>query len=385
MIARAITTHLSEVARYYPVITILGPRQSGKTTLARHHFAGYCYVNLEHPEHRELATRDPQEFLRAYPAPVIIDEVQRAPNLLSYIQVHTDESPGKAQYILTGSHQPMLKEKIAQSLAGRTAIVTLLPLSIQELAQAGIATDRDDYIFQGFMPRIYSDPIPPQILYSNYYKTYVERDVLQLININNRIAFETFIKLLAGCVGQLINLQSMAGKVGVSSTTLAAWLSVLEASYIIFRLPPYYKNFGKRLTKHPKVYFTDVGLASFLLGIHKPEQVARDPLLGGLFENMVVVEALKARYNAGLEPDLYFFRDSNGLEIDLLLHDNQSLLPMEIKAARTFSASLCTSLRKFTRLLPTPCKAAHVIYAGDISTLANGIQFSNFKHTASII
>ena len=294
MLKREIATHLLRLAEFFPVVTVMGPRQSGKTTLAKTYFPNNAYVNLENPENRELAQRDPQEFMRTYAPPVIIDEVQRVPMLLSYIQVYVDEHKGSGQYILTGSHQPELKAKVSQSLAGRTAILTLLPFSISELSAAGIVMDRDEYIFKGFMPRIYDENVPPELLYSNYYMTYVERDVHQLINVANKNAFETFIKLLAGRVGQVVNLQSMSGEVGVSAPTLAAWLSVLEASFIVFRLPCFFKNFGKRLTKSPKVYFTDVGLAAYLLGIKDPAQVARDPVFGGFLKTWSCLKLLRA-------------------------------------------------------------------------------------------
>ncbi len=384
MLERTITAHLLKLAEFFPVVTIMGPRQSGKTTLARTYFPNYAYVNLENPEMRELAQRDPQEFMRTHAPPVIIDEVQRVPMLLSYIQVYVDEHKGNGQFILTGSHQPELRAEVSQSLAGRTAIMNLLPFSISELAAAGIVMDRDEYIFKGFMPRIYDENVPPELLYSNYFMTYVERDVHQLINVANKNAFETFIKLLAGRVGQVVNLQSMSGEVGVSAPTLAAWLSVLESSFIVFRLPCFFRNFGKRLTKSPKVYFTDVGLAAYLLGIKNPDQVARDPVFGGLFENLVVLEVLKSRYNQGQESELYYFRDTKGLEIDLLLNRGQQLYPFEIKAARTFDPSFVKGLKKFMTLADGATSPT-IVYAGDMNPVIHGVAFANFKDIGAII
>ena len=384
MLQRKIATHLLRLAEFFPVVTVMGPRQSGKTTLAKTYFPNHAYVNLENPENRELAQRDPQEFMRTYASPVIIDEVQRVPMLLSYIQVYVDEHKGNGQFILTGSHQPELKAKVSQSLAGRTAILTLLPFSIIELSAAGIVMDRDEYIFRGFMPRIYDENVPPELLYSNYYMTYVERDVHQLINVANKNAFETFIKLLAGRVGQVVNLQSMSGEVGVSAPTLAAWLSVLEASFIVFRLPCFFKNFGKRLTKSPKVYFTDVGLAAYLLGIKDPAQVARDPVFGGLFENLVVLEALKGRYNLGQEAELYYFRDTNGAEIDLILNRGQKLYPFEVKAARTFNPSFMKGLKKFMAFAEGATSPT-LVYAGDMTPTVHDVAFVNFKDVGNII
>lgn len=384
MIKRKIQQELAKLAQEYKVVTITGPRQSGKTTLTRMQFPDYTYVNLEEPETRQLAERDAKEFLKRYSVPIIIDEIQRLPMLLSYIQVECDKSNIKGQYILTGSHQPALKAEISQSLAGRTAILQLLPLSIEELTEAGIQLDRDEYLFKGFMPQLYEENIDITRFYRNYYMTYVERDARQLVNIRNFSSFEVFIKLLAGRVGQLVNLNSLAGDVGVSSSTLGEWLSILEASYIVFRLPPYFENFGKRLIKTPKLYFTEVGLAAYLLDLENPGMVTRDPLMGNLFENMVIVEALKARYNAGKDAGLYFFRDSNGLEIDLLQSANRKLYPMEIKAARTYNSDFAVNIRKFERLNDKTAGGS-VIYSGDNMQKIGNIQLLNFVDTADII
>ena len=384
MIKRKIQQELAKLAQEYKVVTITGPRQSGKTTLARMQFPDYTYVNLEEPETRQLAERDAKEFLKRYSVPIIIDEIQRLPMLLSYIQVECDKSNIKGQYILTGSHQPALKAEISQSLAGRTAILQLLPLSIKELTEAGIQLDRDEYLFKGFMPQLYEENIDITRFYRNYYMTYVERDARQLVNIRNFSSFEVFIKLLAGRVGQLVNLNSLAGDVGVSSSTLGEWLSILEASYIVFRLPPYFETFGKRLIKTPKLYFTEVGLAAYLLDLENPGMVTRDPLMGNLFENMVIVEALKARYNAGKDAGLYFFRDSNGLEIDLLQSANRKLYPMEIKAARTYNSDFAVNIKKFERLNDKTAGGS-VIYSGDNVQKIGNIQLLNFVDTADII
>ena len=374
MIKRKIQQELAKLAQEYKVVTITGPRQSGKTTLARMQFPDYNYVNLEEPETRQLAERDAKEFLKRYSTPIIIDE----------IQVECDKSSAKGQYILTGSHQPALKAEVAQSLAGRTAILQLLPLSIEELTEAGIQLDRDEYLFKGFMPQLYEENIDITRFYRNYYMTYVERDARQLVNIRNFSSFEIFIKLLAGRVGQLVNLNSLAGDVGVSSSTLGEWLSILEASYIVFRLPPYFENFGKRLIKTPKLYFTEVGLAAYLLDLENPGMVTRDPLMGNLFENMVIVEALKARYNAGKDAGLYFFRDSNGLEIDLLQSANRKLYPMEIKAARTYNSDFAVNIRKFEKLNDKTAGGS-VIYSGDNVQKIGDIQLLNFMDTAGIV
>ncbi|MDR3087340.1 MAG: ATP-binding protein [Azoarcus sp.] len=383
-IPRHITPHLERLAAQFPVVTVLGPRQSGKTTLVRAVFPDYEYLNLELPSLRLEAQSDALGFFRAHPPPLILDEIQHVPELLSYVQVMVDENRRKGHFILTGSHQPRLAAGISQSLAGRTGLLSLLPFSIAELADAGVELERDDYLHKGFMPGVHAEEIAPEFFYRSYYQTYVERDVRQLINVTNQRAFETFVRLLAGRIGQLVNLHSLAGDVGVSSTTLASWLSVLEASFIVFHLPCFSNNFGKRMIKAPKIFFTDVGLVTCLLGIETPAQVARDPLFGGLFENMVVAEALKARLNAGREAGLYFYRDQRGLEVDLLVRQARRLFPLEIKGGMTYDPSFAKNLLAFLKLTDT-AESPTVIYAGEQRALTGGVAYRNFKETAHII
>ena len=385
MIQREIQQQLLKLAAMYPVVTITGPRQSGKTTLAKMTFPQYRYVSLENFDIRQMAEADPRGFLKSYAPPVIFDEIQRVPKLLSFIQTAVDEDKSYGQYILTGSHQPALGAGVSQSLAGRTGILQLLPLSISEMTASGITLERDQYLYSGFMPRLYDTTLDPKNLYRDYFSTYVEKDVRQMLNIKDLSQFETFVKLLAGRVGQLVNMASLAGAVGVSSQTLAQWLSVLEASFIVFQLPGYYENFGKRLIKSKKLYFTEVGLATWLLGINSPEQVARDPLFGGLFENMVVIEALKQRFNTGETAELYFIRDSQGLEADLLFRkNNQTLIPVEIKGGMTWNKDFCKNLLKF-RKLSEKFQPGFVIYSGDLTPEIDGIRFLNFKDTGTAV
>ena len=385
MIQRTIQTQLKKLASMYPVVTITGPRQSGKTTLAKMTFPNYRYVSLENFDVRQMADMDPRGFLKNYAAPVIFDEIQRVPALLSYIQTMVDENKSSGQYILTGSHQPQLGQGVSQSLAGRTGILQLLPLSIAELASAGIVLTRDEYMVQGFMPRLYDTPLDAKNLYRDYFSTYVEKDVRMMLNIKNLGAFENFVKLLAGRGGQLVNLSSLANDAGISIPTLKEWLSVLEASFIVFQLPCYFENFGKRLVKSKKLYFTEIGLASWMLGIETPEQASRDPLFGGLFENLVIVEALKSRFNAGERPDLYFLRDSQGLEADLLFQKSYNeLIPIEIKGGMTWNKDFCRNLLKL-RKLSDKFTSGYVIYAGDLTPEIEGIKFLNFKDTASTL
>jgi len=383
MIKREMQDVLKKLVSQFPVVTVVGPRQSGKTTLVKTMFPGHSYANLESPDIRDLAENDSLEFLRQYPAPAIIDEIQRVPRLLSYIQVEVDGGKGNGRYILTGSQQLELRASITQSLAGRTAILQLLPFSIKELQAAGIRLDRDELIFRGFMPKLYNEQVDAESLYRSYFQTYVERDARQLVNIKNMSAFHTFIRLLAGRVGQEVNLHSMSGDVGVSSTTLKEWLSALEASFLVFRLPPYFENFGKRHIKSPKIYFTETGLASYLLGIRSVEHVSRDPLIGGLFENMVVLEALKARYNSGKDPDLYFFRDNHGLEIDLVISSHRRLTPVEIKSSRTFSSDFTGNIERYRRTFPA-VKPGAVIYSGKITPDFHGTKILNFADTCKL-
>ena len=384
MIQRYIEPQLQRLAAQFPVITITGPRQSGKTTLAQHHFKNYDYVNLEEPEIRTYATEDPKGFLADHPAPLIIDEVQRVPALLSYIQVISDRERKLGQYVLTGSHQPKLNSAISQSLAGRTGILQLLPLSIAELAFTKSSTDRDALIHRGFLPKLHAMPdADVELEYSNYFATYVERDVRLLINLQHQHEFEVFVRLLAGRVGQLLNLNSLSDDIGVSTNTLKEWLNILEASFIVFRLQPYFENFGKRLVKTPKIYFTEVGLAAWLLGIKSADMVSRDPLIGNLFENMVIVEARKTRLNSGNPPDMYFFRDQRGFEIDMLIAANRKLYPYEIKSARTWSADFAGNLRAFAERNDKIEKGT-VIYAGDLKRSGNPAAI-NFRDTAGII
>ena len=383
MIERQIASKLKKLAATFPVVTIEGPRQSGKTTLAKMTFPDYRYANLEESVVRRLAQTDVRGFFEKFPAPAIIDEIQRVPELLSEIQSVVDEKRTNGQFILTGSHQPRLKEGIAQSLAGRTALLTLYPLSIAELEKVGIRLSRDELIFRGFLPAIYDREQNPVDAHEAYYRTYVERDVRELINLSHQNEFELFMRLLAGRVGQVVNLDGMSGEVGVSATTLKQWMSVLEASFVIFRLHPYYRNFGKRLVKSPKVYFTDVGLAAHLLGIESPEQVMRDPLLGGLFENLVVMEALKARVNAGKSPSLYYLRDKAGVEVDLVLESARRLHLMEIKSAQTPTPAMARGLEKFKALAPD-VDDGYVVYGGEAWPLAGG-AYVNFRETGSLI
>ena len=348
MIERRFGAELDTLLGEYPIVTIIGPRQAGKTTLVRHRLPGFAYANLESPDVRAFAAEDPRAFLAEYGEPVILDEIQRVPTLLSYLQERVDAEPGNGRFVITGSHQLELRAAVAQSLAGRTAILTLYPLSIAELGAAGEEWSHfDEYLLNGFLPRVHDESQRPTMAYANYLQTYVERDVRQLIRLKDVALFEKFLTLLAGRVGQLVNYRSLGNDVGIDDKTVKEWLSVLEASFVIFRLQPYFENFGKRALKSPKVYFTEPGLLTHLLGLESTGQIRRDPLVGGLFENLVVVEALKSRTHRGLKPELYFFRDHNGVEIDLLQRRGRELIGVEIKSASTLHAKMRVGLVRF--------------------------------------
>ena len=377
IIERAIAQAAKDLWHKYPVLTITGPRQSGKTTLARELFPSAEYVNLEIPDVRDQAMRDARSFIERHPAPVVFDEIQRVPMLLSYIQAKVDETQNTSCYVLTGSHQPSLQATIAQSLAGRTGILELLPLSIAELTAANKKTERDHLIFNGFMPRLYSSRLDAPHLYSDYFKTYIERDLRQLANLRHIRQFELFIKLLAGRVAQVLNVDSLANDTGVSSGTIREWLSLLEALYIIKLLPPYYRNFGKRFIKSPKIYFVETGLVSYLLGIKEIKQVATHPLIGNLFENMVIMDVFKKRLNAGNDGDLYFMRTNHGVEVDLVEEVNGKLDLYEIKAGATFHDEMARNLRAIENSLKGEIGKKTVVYAGT-NTIVNEVEYLNY-------
>lgn len=382
---REIQPVLIDLAKSYPVVALTGPRQSGKTTLAKATFSNKTYVNLEEIDLREMALDDPRRFLAQYPNGAILDEIQHAPELLSYIQVIVDERDEPGFFILTGSHQFALQNAISQSLAGRIGLLELLPLTIHELSQANLNFTIDEYLINGFYPRIYKNQLNPTTAYGNYVRTYVERDVKQLINIKNLNTFRKFIRLCAGRVGQILNHSSLANDVGVSSHTIKHWISILEASYIIFTLQPYYENVGKRLIKSPKLYFYDVGLACYLLGIETIQQISRDPLRGLLFENLVIMEIVKARLNLGKEPRIYFYRDNIQHEVDLIYQTGHELIAAEIKSAETYNAEFFKSLQYFTNLVRDRVKKCYLIYGGDIEQVVKNGSIINYKKAREII
>ena len=373
------------MATQYPVVTIMGPRQSGKTTLVKALFPEKPYVNLEAPDIRGLAIADPRAFLNQFPNGVILDEIQRAPELLSYIQPIVDETQEQGRYILTGSHQLQLHAAIAQSLAGRTALLNLYPLTISELTKAEFNLTLDEQLYHGFYPRIYQQGLNPTQAYRDYYSTYVERDVRQLIHLKDVTLFEKFMRLCAGRIGSLLDLTSLGNDVGVSSHTITHWLSILEASYLIVRLQPFFNNKSKRLIKSPKLYFTDVGLACYLLHIEEPKQLARDPLRGFLFENMVIMELMKARYNANKKPNLYFYRDHHQNEVDALLVSGDKYTAIEIKSAETFTPEFVKGLQRLYTTSPEQWMAGYVVYAGAYEQAIHPFHLIHYKQAAQVL
>ncbi|TXI39479.1 MAG: ATP-binding protein [Nitrosomonas sp.] len=384
MYQRQLQSELINASKSYPVVTVTGPRQSGKTTLVRQTFPNKAYVNLEAPDVRELAETDPRGFLEQFPEGAILDEIQRIPNLLSYIQVIVDEANRKGMFILTGSHQMELHQAVVQSLAGRTSLLSLLPMSLVELADAGIVLSLDESLLKGGYPRIFHDGLVPTKAYRNYFQTYIERDLRQLIQVKDLGQFQRFIRLCAGRVGQLLNLEGLGNEVGVSSHTVKHWISILEASFIIIRLQPYFENFGKRIIKSPKIYFTDVGLAAYLLGIEDTVQMSRDPLRGNLVENLVLLELIKSRLNKGLDPQLYYFRDARGHEVDAIFQLGHTLIPIEIKSSKTFNSHFLDNLRHFHGIAGDRCQGGFVIYAGTQEQSIDSYQLINYLKSSQI-
>jgi predicted AAA+ superfamily ATPase len=374
LVERSITPLLRELFSSYPVVTITGPRQSGKTTLCRTLFPELPYFNLERPDLREATAADPQEFLSKAGDGAIIDEVQRVPELFSWLQAHVDERGRNGMFLLTGSEQFRLSEAISQSLAGRTAILRLLPFSIDEAAsiRPGMATN--EMLFTGFYPRIYDQNLRPTQALGDYFETYVERDVRQLGGVRDLSTFQRFVRLCAGRIGQLLNLQSLGNDAGVSHSTARQWVSVLEASYVAFLLPPLHANVSKRLIKTPKLYFHDVGLAAYLLGIENAGQIETHPLRGALFENMVITDVLKFRYNVGRRSNLHFYRDSSGLEIDLVYPFANRYLAIEIKSGQTVTTSQIAALEKFHGLFPDQHDTSILVYGGEEEMARGTVQ-----------
>lgn len=374
MIKRTAIDEVIRLSKQFKAIAIIGPRQSGKTTLSRSVFPDKKYVSLENPDTRLFATEDPRGFLEQYGVGAIFDEAQRVPSLFSYLQQILDESQERGKFILTGSNNFLLQENISQSLAGRIGYLFLLPFSMEEIKQSSFAPQRmEEALFKGGYPPIFDVEISPNRWLPNYIRTYVERDVRQIKNINNLNAFERFLKLCAGRVGQLLNLNSLAIETGVDSKTVGSWIGILESSFIIHLLKPHHANFNKRLIKMRKLYFYDTGLACSLLGINNSDQIVTHPLKGNLFENFVISELVKERYNKNEQQNLYFWRDHVGNEMDVVIDEGGNLYPIEIKAGKTITQEFFRNFQLWKKM--TGFEGGTVIYGGNESQKrSSGIQ-----------
>ena len=396
MIPRTLEPTLTAVARQYPVVTLTGPRQSGKTTLVREAFPDHAYTSLEEPDVREFALADPRGFLGQFGDRVILDEVQRAPDLFSYIQSIVDREDVPGRYILSGSQNFLLLRSIGQSLAGRSAVLHLLPLSLAELQgrppfsldalgkeapaeHREASPDLMDALFRGFYPRIHDKGLDPTTWHSSYYQTYVERDVREVLNVGDIEAFGRFVRLCAGRNGQLLNLTSLANDCGITHTTARRWISILEASFLVLLLRPYHANFGKRLIKSPKLYFLDTGLLCYLLRIQSPEDLRLHASRGSIFESFVVADLLKNFLNRGREADLYFWRDSTGHEIDVVIDRGQERVAVEIKSAQTVAEDFFAGIDFWRKLLGDPQAPSALIYGGDRSFRRSGVAVQSWS------
>lgn len=386
MISREVAPRLKKLARQFPVVSVTGPRQSGKTTLIRELFSDYEYFNLENPNTRRLVEADPAQFIHKNRIKVIFDEIQRVPELLSYIQSTVDEINTPGAYVISGSQNLLLSAAVSQSLAGRVAIVNLLPLSITELENHSLAsTNAFEQLGKGFYPRIYDQNINITDFYANYVATYIERDVRQLKNIDNLATFQRFMQLVAGRVGQIFVVADIAGDLGIDAKTVRSWLDILEASYIAYRLPPYFKNFGKRIIKSPKIYFYDTGVLSYLLGIDSQAEMETHFARGQLFENLVVSEIKKTIANFGLNFKPYFWRDRNSQEIDLLIDRGGSMDIIEIKSSSTYRQEYTKAFAYWQKLKDAPPGKIIVVYSGDQTEKISHHELVPWRRVSSII
>jgi uncharacterized protein len=360
MIQRTAESELRYLAAHYKAVAVVGPRQSGKTTLVKFVFADKPYVSLENPDTRIFATEDPRGFLSNYPDGAILDESQRVPSLFSYLQQILDESSSNGLFIITGSNNFLLQENISQSLAGRIGYLNLMPLSIEEINDSDLKSDT--LLFKGGYPAVYNQDIDVTKWYANYIATYVERDVRLIKNITDLSTFERFLKLCAGRIGQLLNMSSLAVETGVDVKTISSWINVLETSYIAFRLQPYHENFNKRIVKMPKLYFYDTGLAIALLGLENERHIETHPFRGNFFENLIIVEFLKRRFNAGKPSNLFFWRDNVGNEVDLLLVNGTTKIPVEIKSGQTITNDYFKGIIYWNKMTQT--QGGYVVYGG---------------------
>ncbi len=380
MIQRQAQNEVELLAKQFKAVAVIGPRQSGKTTLVRAVFDSKVYVSLENPDIRLFAREDPRGFLANYPDGAILDEVQHVPILFSYLQQILDESNTSGLFILTGSNNFLLQENISQSLAGRVGYLHLLPLSIEEIGEKEDNINR--LLLKGGYPYLYSTDVAPSKWFANYIRTYIERDVRQIKNILNLSAFDRFLRLCAGRIGQLLNMSSLATETGVDVKTIDAWLGILEMSFILFRLQPYYKNYNKRIVKMPKIYFYDTGIALALLGIDNEKDIAFHPYRGNLFENIIILELIKRQWNIGKERNIFFWRDNVGHEVDIIIDNGKEQIPIEVKSGQTITSDYFNGLNFWNKI--TNSKGGYVIYGGKESQIrSDGIIVRSYNNIGS--
>lgn len=378
-LTRSIEDVISEASQYFSVISVTGPRQSGKSTLLKHLFPDIPKYSLKDVNVREFAEHDPIAFLRQHPKGMFIDEVQKVPLLLEYIQGIVDDDPD-TQFLLTGSSNFELLSHLSESLPGRAGVYELLPMTYSETAPTMSDASLDEFLFSGLYPAVCAKKNKPRLFYPSYVKTYLERDVRNLLKIKDQMQFMRFMKLCAARVGSIFNASELSAQLGVDSKTVTHWLSVLQASYLVTLLPPYYENISKRLVKSPKLYFCDPGLACFLLDIESPRQLERDKMRGAIFENYVVMEVIKHRYNRGLLDGVFFYRDSNQNEVDILLKEEGEITAIEVKSSMTYHSSFADSLNKLSDWIKTPVVRKIIVYTGNFENTASDIKLINYKN-----
>ena len=379
---RSIEEVIIEASKYFSVISVTGPRQSGKSTLLKHLFPEVPRYSLKDINVREFAKHDPIAFLRQHPKGMFIDEVQKVPQLLEYIQGIVDDNP-ETQYLLTGSSNFELLSHLSESLPGRAGVFELLPMTYNETETTVSDASVDTFLYSGLYPAICAKKNTPRFFYPSYVKTYLERDVRDLLKIKDQMQFMNFMKLCAARIGSIFNASELSAQLGVDSKTISHWLSVLQASYIVALLPPYYENISKRLVKSPKLYFCDPGLACFLLDIESPRQLERDKMRGAIFENYVVMEIIKYRYNRGLFGGVYFYRDSNQNEVDILLKEEGEITAIEVKSAMTYHTSFADSISKLPSWIKTPVIKKMIVYTGDFENTSGDVKLINYKHLSA--
>lgn len=373
--SRKLMEKLQLLADQFPIVSIVGPRQSGKTTLAKLSFPSFRYVSLEDLDNRDFAESDPRGFLQEYSKNVIIDEVQRVPNLLSYLQTHVDKTDEPGQYILTGSAQFQLVDNLSQSLAGRSSILTLLPFSLAELAEADLVKETyEEQLITGFYPRLYKTNMQPTDWYASYTQTYLEKDVRELSGIRHLAIFQKFLKLCAGRNGQIINISDLSADCGISPQTVREWLSILEASFILYLLPSYHENFNKRLIKSSKLYFYDTGLVCYLLGIRTVTDLKMHYLRGAIFESYVMAEIIKHQVNLGEQANVYYWREKNKNEVDCIIESSRGILAVEIKSSRTFQSDFLKGLKYWHNLTGHSAESSFLVYGGEHSHTRSGVN-----------